>query len=118
MALCWLVSLEYSLLVGVDPSELRKTGRHIIRAACSIVPKEAKQRLKPLGTKSGCKERGPGSAQYAVFFLISIFRFVRTQQFRIFQDLSHEDYDILLMKAGLRNLLGVEETLGQKSSQF
>eukprot|EP00434_Breviolum_minutum_P044749 symbB.v1.2.040010.t1/scaffold6927.1/size14497/4 len=24
-------------------------------------------------------------------------------------DLSHEDYDILLMKAGLRNLLGVEE---------
>lgn len=25
------------------------------------------------------------------------------------EDLSHEDYDILLMKAGLRNLLGVEE---------
>lgn len=27
------------------------------------------------------------------------------------QELSHEDYDILLMKAGLRNLLGVEEIL-------
>lgn len=36
-------------------------------------------------------------------------RLARNQHAAKNEDLSHEDYDILLMKAGLRNLLGVEE---------
>eukprot|EP00438_Fugacium_kawagutii_P011521 Skav230129 [mRNA] locus=scaffold1301:21412:23012:+ [translate_table: standard] len=81
------------------------------------VPKPATSQRRSKGLSRLARNQGAKSEDQPLFPLsiCSIQhenRRVAKQSMRTAaQELSHEDYDILLMKAGLRNLLGVEEIL-------